>query len=205
MILREVELYEPLRQWLKTQGFRVLCEVCNIDIIAIRGDEFWAIEMKMSLTKKVIRQAYSAKLRVDKAFVAIPTNPKSFNIEICRKSGIGIIRINNGICEMLLDGTSERYWAGYDKWRKIISNFEEGGVAGKPCLKGEGVTHDCLRRIKEYLEIHPEAKWKEIYENVGTHYSSPQSLAGSMRTWLGFYLSTYKSKLKQSDRLELPI
>jgi hypothetical protein len=74
--------------------------------------------------------------------------------------------------------------------------------AGLPCQKGVSEGYHELLVIKEYVKNHPDANWKEIFENVGNHYSSHTSLMGSMRQWRGFVLEEYKKSLINSQNYE---
>ena len=56
-VLREVNLWPPVKAWLEAQGFTPHAEVFGHDIVAIRGEELWVIELKMCATYHAFNQA----------------------------------------------------------------------------------------------------------------------------------------------------
>jgi len=193
MELKEQKLFEPLRNYFKNRGYKVFTEVCNpvagtclIDVVCQNDNEVIAIEMKMSLSKTVIHQAYRTNLVADKTYVAIPTNPRKENYLRCQANGIGIIRVNSSV-EILLEAKkNDIYEAFYLAER--LKLYDEGVEAGLPNQKGIGVTYDLCEQINEYQKEHPKAGWKEIYKNIPNHYSSYKSMASSLYHWRGFTL-----------------
>lgn len=63
MNLREKELFPPLKKYFNDRGYKVFVEVpCQyrcIDFVAVNDDEQIAVEMKISLNKQVVNQAYN--------------------------------------------------------------------------------------------------------------------------------------------------
>ena len=74
---READLYEPVRDLLSQQGFTVRGEVCGIDVLALRGDEVVAVEMKTSLNLDLVLQAVSRQRSADSVYVAVPRRGKT--------------------------------------------------------------------------------------------------------------------------------
>lgn len=193
MELKEKNLFPPLQIWLKEKGYKVYTEVinpisqCSVDVLAIKENEIIAVELKMGLTDKVLHQANRNNLIAHKTYCGIPTNPKAINFNKCKRFGMGILKIT-GKVEILLESEL------FEPFRPDIyiirfDLHEEGGEAGLPRLKGEGVTYEMVEKIREYQKnINPNAKWKEIYNNIPNHYSSAKSMAGSLRYYRNFYL-----------------
>ena len=186
-ILKEKDLFPPLKSWLKNNGYKVYAEVLNKDVIAKKDDEFVGFELKMSCSKKGIQQAYNSMIFCGKAYIVISSKPKSQSVVECKKRGIGIIRINN-ILEILLEAKLFGHRRAIDFYLNQLDfdKMEEGEISGRPNMKGEGPAQELLKDIKIYLKLHPKATWKEIYNNVQNHYSNYKSLANSMRSWQGF-------------------
>lgn len=186
-VLREVELSEPVRKWLEGRGYTAYAEVPFLyytpDWVGMKGEQAVIVEMKVSLTKQVIRAAAVQQIYADLTYAAVKTNPMVKGLQSCKKHGVGVLTLRDG--EMVEILQAQRFKGGPSgSWRKKlmerIGGLEPGGVAGKPTLAGEGPAIDCHARVQEYKAAHPKATWKEIFENVPNHYASPKSLAGSM-------------------------
>jgi len=70
--LTETDLYEPLRDYLVAQGYRVRSEVKNCDITATRDDDLIIVELKKGLTVDLIAQATDRQRITDSVYVAVP-------------------------------------------------------------------------------------------------------------------------------------
>ena len=73
---KETDLYNPIKKLLSDQGFTVRGEVKGCDIAAVKDDILWIIEMKLSISLKLIFQAMERQGATDWVFVAVP-RPKS--------------------------------------------------------------------------------------------------------------------------------
>lgn len=209
--MKEKDLFPFLKKHFKEQGFKVYSEVAcfyrGVDFVAVKGDEHIAVEMKMSFNKSVIYQASGNITSFGNSYVAYPVkkatmfhNDEAYwklresvrnRYEFCRQRGIGIMQIilPHGIIFTALEAVYQKPYRIFD-----FSQYKERATdeAGLPCQKGVSEGYYELKAIKAYVRKHPEAKWKEIYDNVQNHYSSPQSLAGSMSQWRGFSLNEFK-------------
>ena len=93
-------MYEPIRQMLIGLGFIVRGEVKNCDIAAIKGDELWVIEMKLSANLTLLYQAIKRKTITDCVFIAIPRpiNSRNKNFatlkKIISKLELGLILVS---------------------------------------------------------------------------------------------------------------
>ena len=195
--MQEKDLFPPLQAWLHKKGYKVYTEVpswgYSMDVVADPPDNSSqiALEMKMSLTKHLIKQACYGQAKTGIAYVVIPTKPKEKSIQECKKQGLGIIQVvDNEIIELLKPEKVNTIIERID-----FTGIEEGETAGIPAAKGQGMAQQCLIRIKHYLKTHPKAKWPEIYDNVYNHYSSYRSMASSMRDWQGFSLNDEKKQI----------
>ena len=187
-VLKEKELFPPLKEWLNNQGFKVYTEVSNMDVVARKDNDYIGFELKMSCSKTVIHQAYRTKTICGKAYVVTPVMPRKESFAQCQKYGVGIIRINGSI-EILSEAQAWdhrliEHYLKPEHWEQMT----EGDISGTPNLKGEGPAQCLLKDIKKYLELNPKAGWEQIYNNVPNHYSNFRSLANSMRSWQGFSL-----------------
>ena len=77
----------------------------------------------------------------------------------------------------------------------IFTNvLEPSDNAGLPTLSGVGPAIDCFKRIKLYLQSHPDAAWKEIYKNVANHYHTLNTMRSAMKNRFGFSINTYRQR-----------
>src|SRR6476469_9424103 len=136
MELKERELFLPLKTYFKQMGYRVYTEVPSfhrcIDVVAVKDVEFIAVEMKMGLTKAVVRQARYNDIAVHKSYVAIPTQPKQGNVAVCEKIGIGILRVSNNVVTEILPS---KIFKPFRDPPFDFTNWEEGVESGNPMLK----------------------------------------------------------------------
>ena len=185
MILRECKLYEPIKLFFESQGFSVYPEIpllySCIDIVAIKDNIIIAIEMKMSLSKKVVQQAWTHKIFSNYVYVAIPTNPKNSSISKCIKYNLGIIRVKNDIVKILKEAPkNDKFYGNYRQQLIKRCLKSDNKIAGLPVVKGVGPRIDCKKRVKEYLKNNPNASWKKIYENVPNHYCNHNSMRSAL-------------------------
>jgi len=75
--LAEVDLYEPIRQYLADQGYTVRGEVADCDIAASRNGELVVVELKRSFNTALLVQATRRQRKADSVYVALPRQPNS--------------------------------------------------------------------------------------------------------------------------------
>ena len=97
--MKEIELYEPIKDYLLKNGYKVQAEVKNCDIACIFENKLIIIEMKKSFNLKLLYQAMDRKAFADKVFVAI-NRPKNFRkkevkhmLKILENIDIGLITV----------------------------------------------------------------------------------------------------------------
>ncbi len=71
-VLREADLYPPLRGYLESIGYTVRAEVNGCDVAAIKGDELVVIELKRALNVSLLVQAVERQRATDSVYIAIP-------------------------------------------------------------------------------------------------------------------------------------
>ncbi len=70
--MKEVELYQPVKDLLLSLGYDVMAEVAHIDVVAKKDSEWVIVELKTSFTLKLLLQATQRQKLTEKVFVAIP-------------------------------------------------------------------------------------------------------------------------------------
>lgn len=212
----EADLYPLVKKSFKADGYAVYAEVaCNyrgVDMVAEKGEEQIAIELKLTFNDKVVQQARGNKHFFDKSYIAFPVkkpiyfeNPDVFaklresvqwRYEVCRKMGIGILEVlPSGVVFEVLEAQQlerNKHIRRLDLTHYIDADDDVGGL---PYQRGVSEGYHELEAIKRYVTEHPTASWKEIFSAVSNHYSSPQSMAGAMRQWRGFSLAEFKHGL----------
>ena len=69
---KETDLAVPVRDFLVARGYTVRSEVLDCDLVAVRGDELIAVELKTGLTATLLIQAVQRQQACDSVYVAIP-------------------------------------------------------------------------------------------------------------------------------------
>lgn len=185
--LPENEIFKVAALDLKSKGWRVVSEVDvfgrPIDGAAIKGDLLLAIESKMSLSKKLVSQLATAQLVADKVLGVIGRKPKK-HFDWCKSAGMAIWLVQDGRIEVLSEwGENPHTNSIYrEKLKQVALTQSEDLNGGTPCLKGVGPAQDIQRGVDEYLKTHPNAKWKEIFENVPNYYSTYKNMYSALRS-----------------------
>ena len=98
-IKREVQLFEPVKKLLESNGYTVKAEVNDCDIAAFRGDELVVVELKLHFNLKVVYQAMERRSLTDRVYIAIP-RPQRYNdknirmmLRLLKELGIGLITV----------------------------------------------------------------------------------------------------------------
>lgn len=121
--MKETELYEPCKKLLESLGYRVKAEVGAVDIMAVKEDYIVMIELKLSLSLKLIYQAIDRQKLADKVYIGLPkavfnrakSNQKHF-ITLLKRLEIGLIVISNDEAEVMVETF------GFDLKRSISSS-----------------------------------------------------------------------------------
>ncbi len=98
--LTETDLYGPVRDWLAAQGYTVRGEVAHCDVVAVRGDDLIAIELKRSFNSTLLIQAAQRQTVTDSVYVAIPRPAESLRSKkwkgirhLLRRMELGLILV----------------------------------------------------------------------------------------------------------------
>lgn len=70
--MKEQDLYQPIKHYLESLGYTVRAEVRNLDIMASKSDTVIVIEMKTSITLKLLYQGCDRQRMFDNVYLAIP-------------------------------------------------------------------------------------------------------------------------------------
>ena len=70
--MRETDLYAPIRDYLKAQGYKVRGEVKGCDVVATKGDDLIVVELKLRANLDLLAQAIDRQRVSDSVYVALP-------------------------------------------------------------------------------------------------------------------------------------
>ncbi len=188
-IPRESEMSAPVSAWLTERGYEVYSEVPSygylIDLVGIKeaeAVEVVAVEMKLSLTWKVLKQSLLNQLFADHLYCAVASQPRTGSLEKCESQGIGVLRVSDEVAELIAPRLNTHIFEAHRKLvLACLAEMEPGGTGGLPNQKGVGPAQEVERRIATYRATHPQARWKEVYANVPNHYTSTESMCSAMR------------------------
>lgn len=192
--LRENRMAKPVADWLRAKGYIIYSEVpfgfsspAVIDMVGQRGDDFAVVEMKISLTRGVIRQAHLGQLYTDNVWCAIASHPRSKNLDQCRQLGVGVLAVSGEIVTELVVPNPPRsiaYSPGtiyHTRMIEQLATMTPCDESGLPTLKGDGPAIRMMREVENFRAEHPNATWAQIYDSISdNHYSSPASFCGAM-------------------------
>ncbi|HBG62572.1 MAG TPA: hypothetical protein DDX37_12190 [Candidatus Omnitrophica bacterium] len=71
-LMKEIEIYKPLKQYLEDNGYVVHSEVESIDVMAQKGDELLIVEMKTSFNLQLVYQLIERLKITDKVYACVP-------------------------------------------------------------------------------------------------------------------------------------
>ncbi|MGI6358315.1 MAG: DUF2161 family putative PD-(D/E)XK-type phosphodiesterase [Bacillota bacterium] len=70
--LKETDLYQPVKDYLEQQGYRVRGEVNGCDIAATKEEQLLVVELKLSLNTTLLVQAIERQRLTNLVYVALP-------------------------------------------------------------------------------------------------------------------------------------
>lgn len=184
--MKESDLFEPVKQFLINEVgcSAVYGEVANCDVLGIHGKSNVIVELKTSLSFKVIEQALDRLHSAQYVYVAVP-KPKTISRlarSILQQNKIGLLLINERKqIERNIPARFNRVRNYKSNIRKLIRSYHETQVGGVKSGEGETEYSITIQRIKEYLQrtrrFDRSEGWvsvEQILEHCETHYSNPK-------------------------------
>ena len=111
-MMRESDLYGPVKAFLEAQGFEVKGEVGAVDVMALRGAEPPVIvELKRGMTLSLVHQAIRRLSVTDAVYIAVPKpggrqarRALRDHVALCRRLGLGYLTVRaDGVVEAQCD------------------------------------------------------------------------------------------------------
>lgn len=187
--MKETELFEPVKNWLEFNGWEVYAEVFCFsgvaDVVGKQGKTICVVEMKTSLTHKVIDQILRWSGYAHYKYIAIPKRrqPIPYYLQsLFRDKGVGILEVEeNSVSRVSIPSRFRKAPMEY-KWDLVEAQktFTEAGSSGgahwTPYKEMISNVKRFLRRAM-ILAKTPEDSWKsinEILDYCETYYAQPK-------------------------------
>lgn len=178
-MMREADLYPPVKRFLEAQGYAVKGEVGAVDVVAVRGDEPPVlVELKLGFSLKLFHQAVDRLAVTDAVYLAVerPKSAKALkaNVALARAAGLGVlsVRLPQGTVEAMCDPGEAGPRRSRKKKARLLRAFER--MRGDPNAGGAtrhgivtGYRQDAVACAR-FLAVHGPskgavvAKWTEV-------------------------------------------
>lgn len=170
-------MYEGIKKYLNSQGYKVKAEVLNTDITAIKDDEVIVVEMKKTLNTRLIYQGCDRQRICDYVYLAIIEPTKRIQrssqfkekVHILRRLQLGLLFVDleHDTVTPYLDPKTYNLRKNKIKKRKLLKEFEQrvttfntGGVTKTKIITAY---REKAIRIAYYLSKEP-MKLKDLKE-----------------------------------------
>jgi len=215
----EAELAKIVVDWLNLEKWEVYQEVSYgwgrpvIDIVAVRGQITWAIEVKKSLSLALIEQAHKHLYQANYVSITVPDTSREVKGHfiagrMLNHWGIGILKISRrGILREEAEARLHRTHKGLNLRRLLNESQKTFAEAGNSEGKHWSPFQETVRCLKAFVESHPGCLLKDAVESINHHYASTAGAKTSLVQWIrtgvikgiclekeGRYLKLYLSK-----------
>lgn len=152
----------------------------RIDAVGKLGRLVWAVEIKTSLTFRVLEQAHRWIGHANYVSVAAPSPSSDFAIKICRDYGIGVLCA--GWVGAVVESVAPKLWRRRDEKIDRCLTEERRIVGEAGCAGGEYWTpfRKTCWIIRDAVQARPGETLREIVSTVATHYSTPGTARSSL-------------------------
>ncbi|MGD9881825.1 MAG: DUF2161 family putative PD-(D/E)XK-type phosphodiesterase [Reyranella sp.] len=133
----ESDLYAPVKALLEGQGYVVKGEVRGCDVVGVRGDEPpVVVELKRSFSLSLVFQGIDRLALSERVYLAVGKWPKPMKAvrKLCRRLGLGLLVVETGRAEIVLDPAP--YRPRLDKHKKGRLLGEHARRVGDPNIGG---------------------------------------------------------------------
>lgn len=183
----EAELAKNFIYYLQ-DSFDLYYEANNIDIVGINGKILIGVEVKTSLSFKVIEQAWNNRNLVHYSYVAVPWVKNSqFKYDICAMFGIGVLTFrpyNRTFWDVREELKPKLVRHAHTKWFKPHPNLKRskpGSPSGPGIVSAFNIT---VENIEKHVARHPGCTIKELFNGINHHYSGLSSMRGCIYKYI---------------------
>ncbi len=177
-MVKETDLYPPIKAYFEAQGFTVKGEVGAADVVARRANDLVIVEMKTAFSLALFHQGIERLALTDQVYLAVPAAGKTKalrnNVKLARRAGLGVlnVRLRDGFVETLAEPGPYAARQSPKKRKRLLGAFDR--LQGDPNAGGAtrhglitGYRQDALRCAR-FLAVHGPSKgavvkdWAEV-------------------------------------------
>ena len=180
--MKETDLYPPLKDFLRQQGYEVKGEVEHCDVIAVRADEsVVVVELKLSINMTVVLQAIDRLQISDTVYIGVPKSiavlkkQRKKIVKLLRMLGLGLLVIDPdatlGSVDVLCDPGEYKPRQTNQRRHRLLGEFMRR--VGDPNAGGSTMRRGIMTAyrqkalaIAEYLQEHGETKAAVIAQSL---------------------------------------
>ncbi len=177
-MVKEAELYPPVKAHLTRAGWQVKGEVGAADVVGRRGDDILVVELKLGFSLALFHQGIARLALTDLVYLAVPAGGKTkalkANVALARRLGLGVltVRLRDGFVEVLADPGPYAPRKSRKKTARLLKAFErldgdpnDGGATRHGIVTG--YRQDAVKCAR-FLAVHGPSKgstvkdWAEV-------------------------------------------
>lgn len=194
--MEEKELYLPIKTYLESKGYQIKAEVKDIDILGVKDHHTIAVELKTTVSLKLIYQAIDRQKMCDKVYIGLPKSAiKSHQasmrqfIYLLKRLDIGLIQVSDKEASLLMesDGFDMQKSKNQNKRKKkaLLKEFSlresDQNVGG---MRGKKMTHyrERVLKVAHYLAEFKMGSPKDIKAYTGV-FDTPNILQKNYYLW----------------------
>lgn len=144
----ESDMYLPVKSFLEELGYEVKAEVLDVDVMAVKDDEIVIVEMKKTISMKLLYQGCNRQRLYDNVYLAIPYDSKMIRskqykekLHLLRRLRLGLLLVRKSSVDVVLDPIEYTFRSNKKKYTKLIEEFKSrktslniGGQTGKKVI-----------------------------------------------------------------------
>ncbi len=171
-MVKEADLYPPVKAYLQRQGYDVKGEVGAADVVGRRGDDLVIVELKTGFSLALFHQGVDRLAVTDHVYLAVPAGGKTkalkANVKLARRAGLGVltVRLRDGLVEVLADPGPYAARQSKKKKTRLLRAFDR--LRGDPNAGGAtrhglvtGYRQDALACAR-FLAVHGPSKGAKV-------------------------------------------
>lgn len=185
--MKESDLFEPVKRFLleKVGCDAVYGEVGNCDVLGTHGVVDIIVELKTTLSFKLLDQAIDRLLLGHYVYIAIPERKSSIPSSVrwlLRTKGIGLLTVSKSrgrekdrlVVTDTIPARFNRVRNSYYSIRDSIKDYHKTEVGGVPSGEGKTDYSVTIDNVKHFLRRNGWSSINEISEYCETHYAQPK-------------------------------
>lgn len=171
-MVKEADLYPPVKAYLQRQGYAVKGEVGAADVVARRGDDLVIVELKTGFSLALFHQGVDRLAVTENVYLAVPAGGKTkalkANVKLARRAGLGVmtVRLRDGLVEVLADPGPYAARTSKKKKARLLRAYDR--LQGDPNAGGAtrhgiitGYRQDALACAR-FLAVHGPSKGAKV-------------------------------------------